>query len=264
MRKTKFAIVLAFAPVLLGADNHYGTISDELMVSSLPKCGQTEYLQYAGGSLVCAQIGGGAVSLPDCTGKLLTYLQNGEIASYNCTDKGAVSLSTTDITTINNLDTIITQIGTTLNNIKMNPRASAAVYVGSTTATTKGRINDMQGNIGPYGATKACEGQFGAGARMCTVYDMFVSQATGKITSNTAVPKSWVYQASWNEPVAGPSNPGEGVSENCASYIYETADQRWQGTAVTWATTALNGTDKALQFASNTPCNNSLPIACCK
>lgn len=262
MRKTKFAIVLAFAPVLLGADN-YGSDNSALMVSTLPKCGQTEYLQYAGGSLVCAQVGGGAVSLPDCTGKLLTYLQNGEITSYNCTDKGQVSLSSTDITTINQLDTIITQIGTTLNNIKMNPRASAAVYVGSSTATTKGRITQAGLSVGAESAAKICSDQYGMGARMCTVYDMFVSQATGKITAATVVPPSWVHQASWNEPVAGPSNAGEGVSDNCASFIYDTADQKWQGMTVTWGTTALNGNDKALKFA-NTACSVPQAIACCK
>jgi len=123
--------------------------------------------------------------------------------------------------------------------------------------------------IAPFGlfgigaASKKCEAEFGAGAHMCTVFELFDSVSTNVIKQATAIPASWVYMEGWNTPVANPSNPGEGLNENCASYNYDTADQKWQGMQFTWATTALNNVDKALHF-KNVACNATLPISCCK
>jgi len=180
----------------------------------------------------------------------------------DCVNKG---MGGNDQTLRTRIDTATMKV----NNLKTNVDVLSAggggkaVYVGTTAAGTKGRITDGAGLFGIGAASKKCEAEFGAGAHMCTVFELFDSVSTNVIKQATVVPASWVYMEGWNTPVANPSNPGEGLNENCASYNYDTADQKWQGMQFTWATTALNNVDKALHF-KNVACNATLPISCCK
>ena len=45
---------------------------------------------------------------------------------------------------------------------------------------------------------------------MCSVYDMYMNVARGKVGQNDSVAKSWVYMQSWKEPAAGSSSAGNG------------------------------------------------------
>lgn len=279
MRKTKFAYVLAFAPVLMGAgyyaadeigdNNSIGSLQNELIATTLPKCAENEYLTYASGGLTCIALTGGTVSVPDCTGnggQLLTFTTSGEFSKFTCTDKGATALSTTDITTVNNLYQKLVTLGTDLTTIEKSPRQSAAIWVGNTDAKTNGAIAS-NGNTGIAGAADMCASKFGAGAHMCTVYDIYTSVAVGKLSSQTEqAQKAWVYQASWNTPsgLGSGTDPKAGLGENCGGYTYPTGDRAWFGTAFTF--TKLATMQYAPRFFSggDAACSATLPVACCK
>jgi hypothetical protein len=275
MRKTKFAYVLAFAPVLMGAGyyaaDEIGSTDNALIAMSLPKCDADQFLSYSAGGLTCTAISGGTVSVPECNsaGQLLTFTSSGEFAKFSCTDKGQTALSSTDITTVNNLYQKLVMLGTTLTTIEKTPRASAAVYVGNTQVTTPGRIDAGGTDIGIAGAVKLCTNQYGAGAHMCTIYDIYTSITSGTIVSGTDIPKAWVYQASWNNPAgaAGATKePTAGLNENCAGYTYKTGDQSWVGTAFSYAKVTYNNNyaPKFYSGSADAACSAVLPVACCK
>ena len=291
MRKLKIAYLLAFAPLLMGADQYASNV-EALIVNSLPQCADSEYLTYTANGLGCTTIQGGSISVPDCktSGQLLTYTMSGEIGVFSCTAKGSESLSATDITTINTKFTDLTNLNTQIINIEKNPSAPAAKYCGqSPQQVQNGAALSDGGADGIPAASSICSkvATCGTGARMCSVYDMYNSVATGVINNGADVPKSWVYQASWSQEFADPSQSqgGSGQSDNCGGFTYPTADRKWYGTAVEWK---VSGTGKkALLFHSgpgslfvptgttgtintavtNTfavPCSSKLPIACCK
>ena len=140
----------------------------------------------------------------------------------------------------------------------------AAVFVGTTTTTYKGAINDAAGNIGLSAAANNCAAQFGAGAKMCTIYDIVSSVADGTITPAKTIATSWVYAANWKDPIGTPnSEPKAGLSDNCAGYTYPTGDKKWAGTAFTWAQVTFTGRF-APKFVSDSKCSDLKPIACCK
>ena len=199
MRKLHFAYLLAFAPILMGAnDTNYGTSVNELIVNALPKCGDTEYLMYSASGLVCKPIVGTMLSVPDCnkSGQLLTATKVEGGTVFSCTDKGSESLDATDITLINTTYSTLTNLNTTLTQIEMagGMRGSAAKYCGTTAASTNGAIVG-NGLTGVAGAAYLCSqvAACGAGARMCSVYDMYNSVANGTITQGTNVTRGWVF-----------------------------------------------------------------------
>jgi hypothetical protein len=274
MRKNKLVYVLGFAPLLLGADPNIEQNESALAVTTaLPKCGPNEYLSYQANGLVCRSFETGSVKVPDCSsaGQLLTYKSGGEFADFACVDKGSLSLSMGDITTINNLTQLSVQINNNITNIQANPPAAAAVFVGTTTAATTGRMSSG-GQVGIAAGAALCDAQY-KGARMCSVYDMFRSAATGVITQATTLPATgaWVYMEAWQIRPGftnvAPQEPTAGLWENCAGYIYGTGDRGWTGTLVRFETTTLNTTDKVLKFFSGSAdaaCSLNRPIACCK
>jgi len=250
-----------FAPLLVACDT--GAIGGGGDVVTVPDCTSmagSVLSTDTNGQLVCKKLPDGTVTIPVCNAsEALTTNGSG----LSCTPKDTGDAATqAAIDKLNRVEMLLQDYGTTYNMLNTGTGARA-VYVGSTTAMTKGRVTDGAGLFGGQAASKLCETQYGTGARICTVYDMYYSVASAKIVAGTAVPASWVYMQSWKTPVAGPSNPGMGLNDNCADFNYDTADQKWQGTAVTWATTALNNVDKALHF-KNTACNATLPLACCK
>jgi hypothetical protein len=280
MKKLKVAYLLAVAPLFMGAD--YGQSVEQLIVNSLPTCADSEYLVYTANGIACQAITGGNVTLPSCsaTNQLLTYTMTGEIGVFSCTDKGTESLSSSDITTINNNYQTLINMETVIKNLETNPRAAAAKYCGSTTTTTVGRITANNGAlVGLAAASNLCSqvASCGAGAHMCTVYEMFESVASGVVKQTDQIAKAWVYMASWQNFSTGAVEPTAGLNDNCGSYTYPTGDRQWQGTAVKWENDQAG--DRTLKFYTGVdrtgignpsgnyegaPCNKALPIACCK
>jgi len=275
MRKLKLAYLLAFAPMLMGADDDFASLQNGLVVNSLPTCGDTEYLTYTSNGLACTTITAGSLSVPDCQkdGQLLTFTMSGEIGVFSCTPKGSESLSTNSITTINNNYQDLVNLETTIRNLETGGRTPAAKYCGQT-AGTKGAIST--GNLtGLAAAAKLCEAATGCGtgARMCSVYDMYNSVANGTINSNVSISKSWVYMASWQNTATAVKEKTAGLADNCGSFTYPTADKGWDGTAVRWEPTDT-GKYGLKFYTGNGPndtsatqgaqCNYTFPIACCR
>jgi len=272
MRKLHFAYLLAFAPVLMGADEPTADITSALIANSLPICADNQYLTYANGGLACREVVGAMLNVPDCnkTGQLLTYTKGSEVGVYTCTDKGTESLSAADITLINSTYTKLDSFKTTINSLMPGMKGTAAQYCGQYTAAQNpnGAISGGNGVTGIAGAANLCSQvpACGAGARMCTVYDMYNSVALGKITSATVVTQSWVHMSSWqHNGIAGQATPNNGLSDNCGEWTYPTGDLKWYGTTVEWK--AAQTGPKALHFASGpgvVGCAQRFPIACCK
>ena len=274
MRKLHFAYLLAFAPVLMGADGDTGDITSALIANSLPICTDTQYLTYAGGGLSCREVVGASLNVPDCnkTGQLLTYSKGSEIGVYTCTDKGNGSLSQTDIDLITTTYNKLESFKTTINSLMPGAKGTAATYCGQYTAAQNpnGAISS-NGVTGVAAASNLCSqvAACGAGARMCTVYDMYNSVALGKVTSAMTITQSWVHMSSWQHN--GGDTANNGLNDNCGGWTYPTADKAWYGTTVEWK--AASTGPKALHFASGTGaqvapvrsprCSERFPIACC-
>jgi hypothetical protein len=283
MRKLNIAYLLAFAPLLMGADNDYGQITSDLIVNSLPKCADNEFLTYVGNGLGCTTIQGGSFQVPSCpTGmELLTFSMVGESGTFSCTPRGTTSLSTGDIAIINKHHTDLLNLETKIVALEKNPSQPAALYCGQT-AATKGHFTDGAGAHGLAAAASLCSkiSACGPGSRICSVYDMYNSVALGKLVTNTDVTKSWVYMASYSMEYVDATSPvtlkepGSGQSDNCGGYNYDTGDRKWYGTAVEWKVSATG--QYSLQFSTGpstvggvnnprpVPCGSTtIPIACC-
>ncbi len=275
MRKFHIAYLLVFAPVLMGADtDEFASKIDPLIANSLPICAENQFLTYASGGLACREVVGAMLNVPDCnkTGQLLTYTKGSEIGVYTCVDKGTESLDAADITLINTTYTRLQSFKTTINNLMPGSRASVAKYCGQYTTPVTGAITGNNAKTGVEGAANLCQTvpACGAGARMCTVYDMYNSVVFNAIPATLS--RSWVNMESWqhNEPGFTKQQPGNGLSDNCAGFTYGTGDFHWYGTTVEWkASPTAQG--KALWFASGpssggspSACGTPFPIACCK
>jgi hypothetical protein len=148
---------------------------------------------------------------------------------------------------------------------------SLGKYVGLTPTAVNGAMDSGNGQ-NPKGLASAatlCTNTYGAGAHMCSVLEIYESAATGVFTQQADVAAGaggWVYMEGWNgEPVAGgaASEPGAGLTDNCASYTYPTGDRFWKGTAFQWATQTFSGI-KMPKLNVAVGCATKLPIVCCK
>ena len=270
MLKTKLLYSLALVPLLLGGADHVSQVSEELTVQTLPLCQTGQFLIYRSGAVVCETVQGSGVALPDCKtpGQLLTYTSNGELSQYSCTPKGSIMLSGTDSTTITNLQTQLTKIGTTVTALGMGSPISARVFRGVTTATT-GAIS------GTKAASAMCAAAFESGATMCDAYSMYLSLAAGKIDLTKDFPPAWVYLADWTGGItqafatAGSGTiAGNGLADNCAGYTSAGTANNMYGTAfsnvINSAAGSGNTTERIPRFSNKTSCATSLPVACCE
>ena len=144
------------------------------------------------------------------------------------------------------------------------PGANVA-FKGVTDTAVNGAMDSGNGQ-NPKGigsATTMCVAKFGAGARMCTVYDIYNAKARGSIGPTLVQAKAWVYMASGKNPGGSTNEGDQSLNDNCGAYTYPTADTKWQGTAVEISSQAFT-TSQVLRFWGNTPCSTKLPIACCQ
>lgn len=214
----------------------------------------------ASGQFVCKDLPAGAVSLPACDPNTGGVTADGKALS--CTDRNVTDSNVTDVTNrLNTIRNTITDL-TNRTTVVQNKGGTAAVFVGTSKATTNGMITDANGNIGVAAAANVCVAEFGAGARLCSVYDIYNSIVSGKITPQQTVLESWVYLEAWTQ-VTGATELANGLNENCAGFTYKTADQKWTGTVFKWEPVAYNG-KYAPKFTSGLACGSIRPIACCK
>jgi len=250
-------------PLLMGAN-----VSSTSRAVKLKTCADDEYLVWRGTGFVCEKIQAGNVQIPDCSGDatkpLVTSILNGDVGKLECAPQGKVTLSQSIIDKINILNDKTTNLGTIVTEIEGSTPSAASVFKGTTTVTTKGAI--ATGNLfGVPAANEICKAQYGAGAHICSPYEIYYSVATGKITGATTVTPAWVNSSTWSTPVASPTEPLNGLNDNCAGYTYGTGDQKWVGTLFKWEVVAFTNR-QAPKFVSGSgaPCNVANPIACCQ
>lgn len=259
----RLAAVLV-APLLLacGSDNQGG---GGTVLATVPDCGGAadQVLSTdSTGQLVCKTIPSGAAALPDCEPNTQALTANGTKAT--CDDLNIVDATTkTLLTTLNTIESTIIDYGTQLTTVGTAGN-SQAVYVGLTkNATTKGRITSGTA-VGIPAATALCRAEYGVGAHMCNVYEIYYSAAIQKNLEQgvNVTPGGWVYMQSWRHDQAAPSEVAAGLADNCGGYTAETATNNWNGTRFEWSGNAdLINVPK---FYANTLCTETLPIACCR
>ena len=228
---------------------------------TLKQCAAGQVLSTdSSGQFVCRDLPKGAVSLPVCDKDTGAVTSDGKALS--CTDRNVADSNVASATT--RLNTIRDKIADLSNRttVVQGKGGGAAVFIGTTTNTYKGAIGDANGNIGVAAAANNCVAQFGAGAHMCSVYEIYNSVASGKLTVQTTVAESWVYMAAWRQ-VSGATDPSDGLNENCAGFTYPTGDKKWYGTTFQWGQVTFTGRF-APKFVGDVACSDLKPIACCK
>ncbi|HRI49683.1 MAG TPA: hypothetical protein PLW65_05830 [Pseudomonadota bacterium] len=253
------------APLLLacGSDNQGGGTT----YVTVPDCGgaTNQVLSTdSTGQLVCRSLPAGAVSLPDCKPNTEALTSDG--VTPTCTNRDVVDASTqTLLDTLTMVEKQIVDAGTKITALGSGPSSQAA-YVGLTKNSYTGRFVSGQA-VGIPAATALCAGDFGVGAHMCTVYELYYSAALLKNLDPTVdiSPGGWVYMQSWRHAPVNPTEISAGLADNCAGYTYTfaaTDTYQWNGTTFAWTVDASGV--RVPKFYANTQCNTSQPIACCR
>jgi hypothetical protein len=264
---TTIRLLASLVVPLMFACGSEGSVGEEFV--TVPQCGDANQVLSTDqdGRLICKDLPAGAAALPNC--KKYSEALTSDGTRPLCTNRNNESQATRDA--LNNLESsekLINDYTTRLGKLTPGPGARA-VYCGQTSGTTTGRI--LNGTaVGVAAAAQLCSqvAACGNSAKMCSVYDMYYSAATGVITQAQNITKSWVFMASWQNFSAGANEPTAGLNDNCGSYTYGTGDLAWRGTAVKWE--ARNNGEKVLKFITSnlapegTLCSATLPIACCK
>lgn len=263
-RRPMFNLAFLLVPVLASCGNNDGTGGGTLPAGlTLPECtdGQLLGASADGKTLVCVNAPIAKLDIPapcDAT----TGALNSDGKALGCVTKASGNLDSMFTSQIDMYTKQVSDLSNTVT-VLQNGGGAAPTYLGTTKNTFKGAIADGNGNIGLVAAANNCVTDFGAGAKMCTIYDIYNSVIRGKITPQMTVAKSWVFAANWKSPVAGATEPLNGLSDNCAGYTYPTGDQKWTGTAFVWEQVAFTGRF-APKFVSNTACSSALAVACCR
>jgi len=217
----------------------------------------------ANAQLVCVPLPVGSQQLKDCQ-PYVEAITSTDGSTITCTARNNENSGGADaVKAVNQVATTLMTIETTVNNL-LGSRLTYGEFKGLSTTKANGNITSNAFR-GIAAASDICGAQFGRGAYMCSVYDMYMNVARGKIAQADTVAKSWVYMQSWKD-LPGATTPRSGLSDNCASYTSSAANGYW-GTAFEW--TALSNASKGLKFESgnvspNTAlCSDMLPIACC-
>jgi hypothetical protein len=260
---------LLVAPLLAGCGNNGGGTTTVPTGGINLNCSNPGSLLDPSGNCVTPPAGNLTVTA-SCTSTQALSTKDG-VTTY-CVEKGN-GVTTAGLTArINQDQTSITNLKNQLTQV--SSAGGKAYYVGVTNLAgggTKGVIIDAQSTTqGLVGAAAICSAQFGAGAHMCSVMEMYDSVANADNPPIAGKPdqfnpatnsagNAWVYMEGWNKQTAAPTDPTAGLNENCAGYLYGTGDQSWQGTVVNWTA----GPPLVLRF-NISGCATANQIACCK
>jgi hypothetical protein len=257
---------LLLAPIFFacGSDGAGGGGGD----GTIPTCGAGQALSTnKSGQIICKDLPTGSFALEKCDATTQAVTDNGKGIFCTARNNGTQD----DPNVVKRIDEAQSKINELEKTIgTLTPGTAAAhLYLGNSTATTKGNFLKAGDDNSLVSAAKMCEATFpGKKARMCTVEDIYQSVVKGKITSAMTIPKAWVYMTQLHNPVAGATDPNYAFGSNCASYNYPTADQKWTGVAFSTAKIAYNNQwavrfHNGLDATTGAPCNATLPVACC-
>ncbi len=257
-----------FAPLLVVACGQEGAGGTPEFVT-IPLCAGPDQVLSTNpsGQLICKPLPPGAAALPDCKKYSQSLTSDG--SKVFCTNRNNEAQGTRDaLDNLEQSEILIKEYQTKINSLGgPSGPAPRAVYCGQYTTVTNGAITDpASGATGIAGAAALCrkaQGCNAATAKMCTVYDMYYSAATGKLPAT--VSQSWVWMSAWQHNSTSQNPANNGLADNCSGFTYPTGDKFWYGTTVEWKS-ALTG-QKALHFASGpnvVKCSDTKPIACCK
>lgn len=243
----------------------------------VPSCTAEQVLGVSGGALVCVTPPQPA-PIPTCAaGQLLVAVDGGfaceaatatAIAAQNMQLATLQSSVTSLQSTLTTLQSTLTALTTRVSTLEGRPSGlSVGVYVGNTTTTTRGSIASRNGTIGVLGAAEICAAQFGAGARMCTVDELYRSVTSGAIAGSATVARAWVFNVDSTSNSGTPfREPTASLQNSCAGYTHPTANEGISGTAFEFSDWSFNSR-RVLKFFVGNPeaaCDRMLPIACCR
>jgi hypothetical protein len=140
---------------------------------------------------------------------------------------------------------------------------SVATFVGVTTLLTTGHITHAGADPGLSAAAAMCNDQY-PGAHMCSAYDIYDTVVAGHLHEADIIAKSWAFFPAWKTPDPTAQDPLWGLADNCASYTYDGTDKGWSGVAVAWSTLSTGNAGIIFNSGVNAPCNQALPVACCR
>ena len=216
-------------------------------------------------TLFCTAALSGKLKLPDCS-RVPGSVLNAYDGVVECMPAGAGGTSAGLKTTLNKVQTDTDYIETTLNQLS-SQSGGAAKYCGQYSAAPNpnGAITGRNGVTGVAGAADLCQSVSGcgAGAHMCTVYELFESAAAGTLPAT--ISQSWVHMQSWQHNSAAQIPTASGLADSCSGWTYGLDDKLWYGTTVEWKNAASG--PKALHFASGpgvVACSAHFPMACCR
>ena len=261
---------LMFAPLLVVACGQDGAGGSGEFVT-IPLCSGADQVLSTNkdGQLICKALPPGAAALPDC--KKYSEALTSDGSKVFCAPRNNESQASKDaLDKLEQSEILIKEYQTKINSLGgPSGPAPRAVYCGQYSAAQNpnGAISDA-GVTGVFAAATLCRKVAGCNpntAKMCTVYDMYHSVATGAVTAATNITQSWVHMSAWqHNGIAGQATPNNGLSDNCGGWTYPTGDLKWYGTTVEWK--AAQTGPKALHFASGpgvVGCAQRFPIACC-
>ena len=220
-----------------------------------PSCNPGEYLVSQNKQFVCTSPT--LVDFPSCPdGQVLT----GYGDSVGCVGLG-MPIAQAEAA-IAQARSSAAQLAADVGKVKTQLNTAASMFRGVTALKTSGQIVHAGADPGLASARAHCGDAF-AGSHMCTVYELYTSVATGKLTAAQKVPLSWIYFPTWKPPQAAAAAPLSGLADNCGGYTYGKDNQAWTGAAVEWAPLPTGAVGFKYHGGSDVPCSGALPIACC-
>ncbi|MFO0577655.1 MAG: hypothetical protein U1A78_26925 [Polyangia bacterium] len=141
---------------------------------------------------------------------------------------------------------------------------AVATFAGLSQQLATGRVASF-GLVGLPAAAASCEAEFGAGAHMCSPYELHLSASLGVIRPADVIARSWVYFPAWNRSAALTSvDRDAGLGDTCAGFINFTSYLGYRGVILEWTTLPTGATGFVFHGGDDARCYNRLPIACCR
>ena len=220
-------------------------------------------------SLTCVSALSGMLAPPTCLPgtQALTSMKDAATGKIvlSCVTKGSGANDVTTSTRITKAQTDVNNLQTMVNQITSGG-GTRSRYVGASTATSDGDVKT--GTLeGIRAAAQLCTTDFGAGAHVCTPFEIYESVIVGDVLDgNTNVGPLMVYMEAWVPPfAAGGTEPTAGLSENCGGHTYRTGDRKWHNTFFTFAAPPGGGsTTRVPRFDAGQSCASIVKLACCK
>jgi len=223
-------------------------------------------------TLTCVSAVTGMLSPPTCTPGTQALTSAKDAVSGNnvlsCVNKGTGSMDVATTTRITNATTNVNNLQTQVNLITVGG-GNRGKYVGKSSTTSKGAVFAPASatNQGAQAAALVCSVDY-PGSHLCSPYEIYETVVTatagGLLDGSVDVGPLMVYQQAWVPPfAAGGTEPNAGLSENCGSETYPTADRKWHNTFFSF-TIPAGSTVRVPQFDSNQGCSTPVALACCK